>query len=48
MDEEVKDILFSVNVKKYDTIEKLLEAMETAGGVRFEVRGNTIVVEGRK
>ncbi len=47
-DEEVKDILFSGNVKKYDTIEKLLEAMETAGGVRFEVRGNTITVEGRK
>ncbi len=43
-DEDVKDLLFSGNVKKYDTVEKLLEAISVAGGVRFEIMENRVVV----
>ncbi len=42
--ESAKDLIFSGNIRKYDTIEKLLEAIGTAGGVRFGVKGNTITV----
>lgn len=43
-DEHAKDMLFSGNVRKYDTIEKLLEAIGMAGGVRFGIQGNTVIV----
>lgn len=42
--EQVKDVIFSGSIRKYDTIKKLLEAMEISGGVRFQLNGNTIIV----
>lgn len=43
-DEEVKSILFSGDVKRYDDIDILLDAMAAAGGVHFERNGNTLIV----
>lgn len=43
-DEFTRDVVFSGSIRKYDTIEKLLKAIETAGGVRFEIQGNTVIV----
>lgn len=42
--EQAKNVMFSGNIRKYDTIKKILEAMEISGGVRFELKGNIIVV----
>lgn len=42
--EEVKSLIFSGSIRKYETIQNLLNAMERSGGVRFEVKGNTVVV----
>lgn len=42
--EEAKELIFSGNIRKYDTIENLLNAVEIAGGVHFEIKGKTIVV----
>lgn len=42
--EEVKNLIFSGSIRKYETIQNLLNAMERSGGVRFEVKGNTVVV----
>lgn len=42
--EKVKSILFSGDVKRYDDINVLLDAMEAAGGVYFERDGNTLIV----
>ena len=44
--EKVKSILFSGDVKKYDDINILLDAMEAAGGVYFERCGRTLIVSG--
>lgn len=46
-DEYTKDVVFSGSIRKYDTIEKLLKAIEIAGGVRFEIQGNTVIVHGK-
>lgn len=43
-DEDAKGLLFSGNVRKYDNIEKLLEAIRMAGGARFEIQGNCVTV----
>lgn len=43
--EKAKDILFSGSVKKYDHITTLLEAMEVAGGITFEIKGKTLTVD---
>lgn len=43
-DEEAKKVLFSGDVRKYETINNLLEAIEISGGVHFEIKGNTIFV----
>ena len=43
-DEDARGLLFSGNVKKYDNIEKLLEAIRMAGGARFEIQGNCVTV----
>ena len=45
--EEVKQLVFSGNVRKYDTIRKLLEALELSGEVCFDVKENTVVVSGK-
>ncbi|MEG0796553.1 MAG: FecR domain-containing protein [Odoribacter sp.] len=42
--EEAKKIIFTGDVRKYDTIKNLLEAMEISGGVHFDINGNTIQV----
>lgn len=47
-DERAKEVLFSGDVRKYDTILNLLEAMELSGGVHFIVKGNTITVSSGK
>lgn len=47
-DESAKEVLFSGDVRKYDTILNLLEAMELSGGVHFIVKGNTITVSSGK
>lgn len=43
-DEDARGLLFSGNVRKYDNIEKLLEAIRMAGGARFEIQGNCVTV----
>lgn len=45
--EKTKHLVFSGNVRKYDTTRKLLEALELSGEVSFEVKGNTVVVSGK-
>lgn len=45
--EEVKQLVFSGNVRKYDTMRKLLEALELSGEVCFDVKENTVVVSGK-
>lgn len=47
-DESAKEVMFSGDVRKYDTILNLLEAMELSGGVHFIVKGNTITVSSGK
>lgn len=42
--EAAKSIVFSGDVRKYNDINTLLEAMEIAGEVRFKVNGKTLVV----
>lgn len=44
--EEVKQLIYSGDIRKYDTIQNLLEVMEISGGVRFEIKGNTLLVYG--
>lgn len=46
-DEYTKEMVFSGSIRKYDTIEKLLDAIETAGGVCFEIQGNAVIVCGK-
>ncbi|MDE6452523.1 MAG: FecR domain-containing protein [Odoribacter sp.] len=43
-DEDARGLLFSGNVKKYENIEKLFEAIRMAGGARFEIQGNCVTV----
>lgn len=43
--EKAKEVIFSGDIRRYDTIKKLLEAMEISGGVRFQLNGNTIIVD---
>lgn len=45
--EEVKHLVFSGSVKKYDTIRKLLEALELSGRVSFDLKENTVVVSSK-
>lgn len=46
-DEEAKSLVFSGNVRKYETVFDLLKAMEFSGVVNFEVKGNTVVVSSK-
>lgn len=45
--EEVKQLVFSGSVRKYETIHDLLKALELSDEVRFEVRGTTVIVSGK-
>lgn len=40
-----KEILFSGSIKKYDTINVLLEVLEMAGGITFEINEHTLIVD---
>ena len=42
--EAVKSVVFSGDVRKYDDINTLLEAMEIAGGIHFKINGKTLIV----
>lgn len=42
--EAAKSVTFSGDVKKYNNINTLLEAMEIAGGIHFEINGKTLIV----
>lgn len=44
--EAVKSVLFSGDVRKYDSIYTLLEAMEIAGGIHFSINGRTLIISG--
>ncbi len=46
--EAAKSVIFSGDVRKYDNITTLLEAMEIAGGVHFKINGNTLIVSYEK
>lgn len=46
-DEAVKQLLFNCKIKKYETIDVLLHSMELAGGIRFEVKGHSVVVSSK-
>ena len=43
-DEGAKKMLYSGSLRKYDTIDKFLEALELSGGVHFNVKGESIIV----
>lgn len=43
-DNAAKNLVFSGNIRKYDTILHLLNAIEATGGVRFEIKNNTVIV----
>lgn len=43
-DNAAKNLIFSGNIRKYDTILHLLNAIEATGGVRFEIKNNTVIV----
>lgn len=45
--EEVKHLVFSGSVRKYETINNLLKALELSDEVRFEVRGTTVIVSSK-
>lgn len=47
-DESAKNLMYSGSIRKYETIEHLLEAIELSGGVYFEIKGNTIVVNRKR
>lgn len=42
--EKAKSVIFSGDVRKYNDITILLEAMEIAGGIHFKINGNTLIV----
>ena len=42
--EAAKSVVFSGDVRKYDDINTLLEAMEIAGGIHFKINGKTLIV----
>lgn len=42
---EVKDELFTGDLKKYDNIEEHLKMLEMTTDMQFEIRGNTIIVK---
>ena len=42
--EAAKSVVFSGDVRKYDDINTLLEAMEIAGGIHFKISGKTLIV----
>lgn len=44
VNEDAKRIIFSGNVRKYDTIQQLLRAIERTGSIHFQIKGNTIIV----
>ena len=43
--ERLKDIPFSLNIKKHDDIARVLRFIEQTGKVRFDVKGHTITVK---
>lgn len=43
--EAAKQAIFSGSVRKYETVRNILDAMEASGGVRFEIDGNTVIVD---
>lgn len=43
-DEKARSVIFSGDVRKYNDITTLLEAMEIAGGIHFKINGNTLIV----
>ncbi|MDO5665146.1 MAG: FecR family protein [Bacteroidia bacterium] len=43
--QDIKHLRFSGDIRKYESINPLLEAFETSGGVKFEIHGNYIVVK---
>lgn len=43
-DPAVRNMIFSGSIRKYDTIQQLLNAIEATGGIRFQVNENTITV----
>ena len=42
--EAAKSVVFSGDVRKYDNINTLLEAMEILGGLHFKINGKTLIV----
>lgn len=44
VNEEAKNIIFSGSIRKYDTIQQLLNAIEGTGSIHFQIKGNTIIV----
>ena len=42
--ESIKNIMFTGNVKKYENVNPLLDAIETSGHIRFEIEGKTVHV----
>lgn len=43
-DQKARNMVFSGSIRKYETIHQFLQAVEMTGGIRFQVKGNTIIV----
>lgn len=43
-DQKARNMVFSGSIRKYGTIHQFLQAVEMTGGIRFQVKGNTIIV----
>lgn len=43
-DQKARNMVFSGSIRKYETIRQFLQAVEMTGGIRFQVKGNTIIV----
>lgn len=43
-DQKARNMVFSGSIRKYETIHQFLQALEMTGGIRFQVKGNTIIV----
>ena len=46
--EAAKDLIFSGNIRRYETIVKLLDALEISGGVHFDIQEETVIVTMKK
>lgn len=42
--QQMKDVRFTGNVQRYDTINAFLEILEGTGDVKYRINGNTVIL----